>query len=112
MHKLLYCDICEYKCQDLTSLNVHKFNEHKNIDTPTIDNSHSNVTAEVEGNFSCTQCSYRTQITYDYMGHASYAHSNQQSLICDKCDYQTQKDDEFISHLTLIHHKKIIAPWD
>ena len=32
IHKSLSCDICEYSCQDLTSLNVHKFNEHRNND--------------------------------------------------------------------------------
>ena len=48
----------------------------------------------MEENFSCNQCNYKTQITYNYMAHASYAHSNQQHLICDKCDYQTEMDDD------------------
>ena len=41
IHKPLSCDICEFSCQDLTSLEVHKFNEHKTIDKTTTENNPS-----------------------------------------------------------------------
>ena len=113
IHKSLSCDICEFSCQDLTSLNVHKLNKHKTIDKTTTENNHSTLMEEVEGNFSCNQCTFKSQLTYNYMAHANYAHDNQESLICDKCDFETQVDNEFISHLTLLHSKRLVSiRWD
>ena len=112
MHKLLSCDVCKYSCQDLTTLNVHMFNVHKSTDNNTTDETIVDSIAEIEGNFSCNQCNYKTQNTYDYMSHASYAHVIEETLLCDKCNFQTKTDNEFVSHLTHQHNKTIIAPWD
>ena len=70
IHNPLSCDLCEFSCQDLTSLNVHKFKEHKT----TTENNHSILLEEIEGNFSCNQCNFKSQVTYNYMAHANYAH--------------------------------------
>ena len=112
IHKPLACDICELSCQNLTSLNVHKFNEHQpNDKTPTEKNDSIQNLNEVEGNFCCNQCNFKSHFTYNYMAHASYAHEDQEFLICDKCDYKTKVDNEFVSHLTLLH-KKILPSLD
>ena len=124
MHKLLSCDICQYSCKDLTSLNIHKFNEHKsNCESTTDDNysknkdnkipasdkNSSNKKDDVEGNFSCDECSFKTQICYNYMAHANFFHTNEQELKCDICVYQTYKNEEFVLHLRNVHNKQITS---
>ena len=88
------------------------FNKHQTTDDKVIEKNIANDDTEIEGNFPCNQCEYKTQLTYDYMAHAKYAHSTEQTLLCDKCDFQTDIDDEFVSHLSLIHKKKIESPFD
>ena len=106
------CNECDFTAKTKGGLTRHKNSKHKSNECNTIDKTTSNIQDEAEGHYSCNECCYKTQITYDYMSHAEYAHSIEQSMMCDEYNFQTKNDKEFISHLTLLHHKKIIAPWD
>ena len=109
------CTECNFKAKNKGGLTRHINSRHKmdahNISIVDQQSSDSKID-EVEGNFSCDECDYKTQITHDYMAHANYAHFTEQTLFCDKCDFQTQNDEDFTSHLTLIHNTKIISPYD
>ena len=119
MHKTLSCDLCEYSCQNLTSLNMHIDKEHDTTDdnilkqkdnkTSASENNSSRKSEDVEGNFSCDECSFKSQLCYNYMAHANFFHTDEQRLKCDKCDYQTQNNEEFILHLRNVHKKEITS---
>ena len=119
MHKTLSCDLCEYSCQNLTSLNMHIDKKHDTSDnnilkhndnkTSASENNISSKGENVEGNFSCDECSFKSQLCYNYMAHANFFHTDEQGLKCDKCDYQTQNNEEFILHLRKVHKKEITS---
>ena len=59
--------------------------------------------------FSCDECSFKSQMCYNYIAHANYFHPVEQKLKCDKCIYQSQDNEEFILHLKNVHNKQLTS---
>ena len=77
--------------------------------SPTSENNSLNKNDDVEGNFSCDECSFKSQMCYNYIAHANYFHPVEQKLKCDKCIYQSQDNEEFILHLKNVHNKQLTS---
>ena len=98
------CDQCDYESNQQSDINEHVSIIHN---TNKLSNS-ANENDDVEGNFSCDECTFKSKICYNYIAHANYFHDVEQNLNCDICDYQTQNNEEFIFHLKNLHKKLVL----